>query len=71
MAVARAELALLASVIALSLAGCTENDAADGGCEDGASGPGGVVGFDIASRAVSWVNELPTEAPGQPGSWIR
>ncbi len=40
---------MLASVAGLVLSGCRGDEVADRGCEEGASGPGGMVGFDVDS----------------------
>ena len=45
---------MLASIAALALVGCGGDDVADRGCEDGATGPGGVVGFDVESGEPRW-----------------
>jgi outer membrane protein assembly factor BamB len=45
---------MLASIAALGLAGCGGDEVADRGCEDGATGPGGVVGFDVDSGEPRW-----------------
>lgn len=57
--VARA--ASLATAALLVLAGCTGDEVADRGCEDGADGPGGVVGFDVDSGDQRW--SLPVGSP--------
>src|SRR5690606_28614867 len=46
--------AVLASIAAVALAGCGGDEVADRGCEDGATGPGGVVGFDVDSGESRW-----------------
>ncbi|MDW3212971.1 MAG: PQQ-binding-like beta-propeller repeat protein [Ilumatobacteraceae bacterium] len=44
--------AVLASILAL--AACGGDEVADLGCQDGATGPGGVVGFDVDSGEPRW-----------------
>ncbi len=46
--------ARLVAIAALALAGCGADEVADRGCEDGATGPGGVVGFDVGSGERRW-----------------
>jgi outer membrane protein assembly factor BamB len=53
--------AVLASIVALTLAGCSGDEVAERGCTEGASGPGGVVGFDVDSGEQRWA--LPVGRP--------
>ncbi len=45
---------MLTSIVALALFGCGGDEVADRGCDDGATGPGGVVGFDVDSGEQRW-----------------